>query len=76
MRIVGCAGPLQKGHRSTRSTHAPQTAWPQSTNATDFDAAQRALGGLVAAARAVDDCAPDLVAQVLDARVQLGERIQ
>ena len=40
MRIVGCAGPLQKGHRSTRSTHAPQTAWPQSTNATDFEAAQ------------------------------------
>ena len=40
MRIVGCAGPRQKGHRSTRSTHAPQTAWPQSTNATDFEAAQ------------------------------------
>ena len=39
-------------------------------------AAQRALGRLVAAARAVDDRAPHLVAQVLDARVQLSERIQ
>ena len=40
MRILGAAGPLQNGHRSTRSTHAPQTAWPQSTKATDFDAEQ------------------------------------
>ena len=39
-------------------------------------AAQRALGRLVAAARAVDDRSPDFVAQVLDTRVQLSERIQ
>ena len=39
-------------------------------------ATQCALRGLVAAARAVDDRASDLVAQVLDARVQLGQRIQ
>ena len=53
MRIVGCAGPLQKGHRSTRSTHAPQTAWPQSTNAIDLEAEQHsAHWDAVAAARA------------------------
>ena len=39
-------------------------------------AAERALGRLVAAARPVDDRAPHLVAQVLDARVQLSERVQ
>ena len=39
-------------------------------------ATQRALGRLVAAARAVDDRASHFIAQVLDARVQLRERIQ
>ena len=39
-------------------------------------ATQRALGRLVAAARAVDDRTPHFIAQVLDARVQLSERIQ
>ena len=38
-------------------------------------ATQRALRGLVAAARSINNRAPDLVAQVLDTRVQLGQRI-
>ena len=66
--IVGCVGPRQKGHRSTRSTHAPQTAWPQSTKATDFDAEQHS-------ARCGDDLALQFIPQVLDAPIQIGQRI-